>query len=84
MSVRTFSRGNAINRSAISSWMAIKENPDGSADILIRQAYPGTGMEANRLPAPQGPFTLMMRIYWPEEQVLNGTWIPPAVVRDAQ
>jgi hypothetical protein len=73
---------NAINRSAISSWMAIKENPDGSADILIRQASPGTGMEANWLPAPEGPFTLMMRIYWPEEQVLNGTWVPPAVVRD--
>ena len=37
---------------------------------------------ANWLPAPKDGFTLMMRLYWPEEKkpsILDGSWKPPAV-----
>jgi hypothetical protein len=27
-----------------------------------------------RLPAPNGPFWVAMRIYWPEQAALDGTW----------
>jgi hypothetical protein len=31
------------------------------------------------LPAPEAPFYLVMRIYWPEQVALDGTWTPPPV-----
>jgi hypothetical protein len=33
------------------------------------------------LPGPDGPFALALRIYWPEQAALDGTWTPPSVVR---
>jgi hypothetical protein len=30
-------------------------------------------------PAPEGPFYLVLRIYWPEQATLDGTWTPPPV-----
>ena len=27
-----------------------------------------------------GPFVLMLRMYWPGDAVINGTWKPPAVM----
>jgi hypothetical protein len=38
-------------------------------------------MESNWLPAPDGPIIVAMRLYWPKEAALNGTWKPPAVQR---
>jgi hypothetical protein len=29
--------------------------------------------------APAGPFYLVLRIYWPEQTALDGTWTPPPV-----
>ncbi|HEY6354410.1 MAG TPA: DUF1214 domain-containing protein [Burkholderiaceae bacterium] len=40
---------------------------------------PGKDNEANWLPAPAGPFSLIMRLYWPDESVLQGKWIPPEI-----
>ena len=47
-----------------------------------RRANPGPDKESNWLPAPNGPFVLMMRLYWPKENppsLLDGTWKPPSV-----
>jgi hypothetical protein len=43
------------------------------------QMSPGAENEANWLPAPAGHFSLMLRLYWPEASVLNGTWRPPQI-----
>jgi hypothetical protein len=72
---------NPINRFAIGDRNNLKKNPDGSLDIFIQKDNPGRENERNWLPAPTGPFSLTLRIYWPKEDVLNGTWIPPAVVK---
>ena len=47
---------------------------------------PGKDKKANWLPAPNAPFMLVMRLYWPKEppqpSILppgDGTWKPPAV-----
>jgi hypothetical protein len=29
------------------------------------------------LPAPQGPFWMSMRLYWPKDEALQGTWVAP-------
>jgi hypothetical protein len=58
---------------------APKADPDGTFPLLIQASNPGPEKEANWLPAPNEPFVLMMRIYWPNENppsLLNGTWKP--------
>ncbi|WGR73840.1 MULTISPECIES: DUF1254 domain-containing protein [unclassified Bradyrhizobium] len=75
---------NAIHRYAISSWMPLQQNSDGSTDIYIQHDSPGPGKEANWLPAPDGGFNLTMRMYWPRQQspsILDGSWSPPAVTK---
>jgi hypothetical protein len=72
---------NPINRYAIGDRDKLKMNPDGSLDILIQHDSPGRAKESNWLPAPIGSFNVIMRMYWPKEQILNGTWAPPAIKR---
>ncbi|WP_424359531.1 DUF1254 domain-containing protein [Methanocella sp. MCL-LM] len=55
----------------------LKYNPDGSLDIYIQKEIP-EGKESNWLPAPEGNFYLILRMYEPGSQVLDGTYqIPP-------
>jgi hypothetical protein len=54
----------------------------GTLTITIQHQQPqDTAEKANWLPAPEGPFYLVLRIYWPERAALDGTWTPPPVVR---
>ena len=57
----------------------LKTNPDGSLTIYIQRMSPGADREANWLPAPDGPTYVVMRLYWPKAEALNGPWKPPAV-----
>ena len=73
---------NKLNRYTLSSRDKFKMNKDGSVDLYIQKSSPGKGMEANWLPAPDGKFILMMRLYWPREtppSIIDGSWKPPAV-----
>ncbi len=70
---------NPINRYSVSPRNNFKYNLDGSLDLFIQNEPPGKDLESNWLPAPKGAFILMLRLYWPEPSVLNGTWKPPVV-----
>jgi hypothetical protein len=72
---------NALNRYAISSWMNLKQNADGSLDLYLQNENPGKDKEANWLPAPKGTFNLTMRLYSPKSEALTGSWNPPPVTR---
>ena len=52
---------------------------DGSFTIYMQKDSPGAVKDLNWLPAPDGPMYVVMRIYWPKETALNGSWKPPAV-----
>jgi hypothetical protein len=77
-----FQIANPLNRFAISSWMPLKYNADGSLDLHFQNENPGKDKEANWLPAPKGAFNLTMRIYAPKSEVLTGKWNPPPVTRE--
>ncbi|MGH9695957.1 MAG: DUF1254 domain-containing protein, partial [Bryobacteraceae bacterium] len=72
---------NSLNRFAVSSWMALKHNADGSLDLYLQNENPGKDKEANWLPAPKGPFNLVMRLYAPASEALTGKWNPPFVTK---
>lgn len=73
---------NPIHRYLINSTMLpdLNRNEDGSLPIYIQKDSPGKDKEPNWLPAPDGPIYVVMRVYWPREEALNGTWKPPVVV----
>jgi hypothetical protein len=55
---------------------------DGSLTLTASATPPDDDeLRSNWLPAPAGPFSLYLRAYWPEPQILDGSWIPPAVRR---
>ncbi|GGC61459.1 hypothetical protein GCM10010994_20050 [Chelatococcus reniformis] len=72
---------NPINRYLINSSMlpSLKRDRDGGVTIHIQNQPPGGDKDANWLPAPDGPFVLALRYYWPKPELLNGTWPAPRV-----
>ncbi|MCL9998793.1 MAG: DUF1214 domain-containing protein [Erythrobacter sp.] len=52
---------------------------DGSIEIRLQHAAPADS-GANWLPVPSEPFTVMLRLYRPGEDVMTRKWLPPAIV----
>jgi hypothetical protein len=57
---------------------SLKRNADGSIDVTIQHDAPA-GDRTNWLPAPAGPFLVMLRMYWPLPAGLDGTYRIPAI-----
>jgi hypothetical protein len=72
---------NAIHRHVLGDRDRLRLNPDNSLSIYIQHEWPGTGKDSNWLPAPKAGFDLILQLYWPKSEVLNGIWRPPAVMR---
>lgn len=73
---------NPLNRYTLSERNDLKANADGSIDLYLQKDNPGPEKESNWLPAPDGPFIPMFRLYWPKENppsVLDGSWWPPVI-----
>ncbi|NNG98136.1 DUF1254 domain-containing protein [Gordonia araii] len=74
---------NPINRYLINSPMldTLKKDPDGGLTIYLQSTSPGGERESNWLPAPDGPFDMVMRLYWPKPEVTDGKWTAPNVMK---
>ena len=57
-----------------------KRDEDGGITFHIQKTSPGKDKEANWLPAPDGPFMAVLRLYWPEEIALDGSWKNPPMM----
>jgi hypothetical protein len=75
---------NPIDRYLLNSPMMpqFQMDTDGGLTLIIQNAPPA-GRESNWLPAPGGPFSLIMRLYWPKPEALSGAWTPPPVTPEA-
>lgn len=70
---------NALKRYLLNSTMLDRFvfEDDGSLVLHISKDSPGENVEANWLPAPDGPFYMVLRLYGPKAVALNGEWPPP-------
>ena len=64
---------NPINRYLINSPMlpSLVTDPDGGYTLYLQNESPGPDKESNWLPAPKGPFLLVLRLYWPKPDALE-------------
>ena len=74
---------NPLDRYLLNSPMLpqFRRDEDGWLTLLIQKDSPGPEREANWLPAPEGPFMVPMRMYWPKEEAIEGTWTEPPMQR---
>lgn len=73
---------NALDKFTVSPRNDLVVNADGSTTLYFQKESPGKDKEANWLPAPDGAFLPMLRMYWPKEtnpSILDGSWTPPRV-----
>ena len=77
-----FFYANPLNRFSLGTKnKTLQYGPDGSLTIYISAKSPGKDKESNWLPAPAGTFSLLLRNYWPEQSIIDGSSVPPDVVK---
>jgi len=77
---------NPLKRYIINSPMLpdLKRDADGGLTLYVQHESPGEDKESNWLPAPNGPFVIAMRLYWPKPEALSGKWKQPPMQRVSQ
>ena len=74
---------NPLNRYLLNSPMMddFVMNEDGSLTLYVQKESPGKELEPNWLPAPDGPFYAILRLYGPKKEALEGKWVNPPLVK---
>lgn len=72
---------NPIDRTTIGDRSDLIQNEDGSIDIYIQHIAPEGDKVRNWLPSPEGDFNILLRVYWPKEEMIDGSWELPPVKR---
>jgi hypothetical protein len=72
---------NPLKRYLINSPMLpdLKRDIDGGLTLHVQHASPGLERASNWLPAPNSPFWMVLRLYWPKSEALSGAWKQPAL-----
>jgi hypothetical protein len=70
---------NPLDRYLLNSPMMqqLKKDDDGGLTLYVQSESPGKDKEANWLPAPKGPFMIVLRLYWPKVEVTEDKWKQP-------
>ncbi len=71
---------NEINRYCLNDRSNLIYGEDGSLEIYLQANPPAGELRNNWLPICEGEFHFHLRLYLPEESVLNGGWIAPEIV----
>ena len=77
---------NSYNKYRVSPVDNLVYNSDGSLTIYVQNAPPKASVPlANWLPVgiASGGIKLLIRLYWPQQSLFEGTWVPPPIVRTA-
>jgi hypothetical protein len=71
---------NMLNRYAVRG-DRLRKQGSGTAVYVSFVPPQDEAKRANWLPAPNGPFQLVLRLYAPKAEAVRGEWKPPAVKR---
>jgi len=73
---------NLLNRYLINSSMLgqLKRDRDGGLTLYVQKDSPSKDKASNWLPAPDGPFYAILRVYLPKQEMLSGQWRQPPMV----
>jgi hypothetical protein len=73
---------NAVDRYSIGDRTpGLLTDDDGSVTIYIQRDAPDDAKRSNWLPAPDGRFRPLMRMYQPRAEVLSGKYVLPAITK---
>lgn len=77
---------NPLNRYLINSRMLpdLKLDADGGLTLYVQQKAPAEDLQSNWLPAPDGPFYGVLRLYLPKPEVASGQWKMPLLNKVGQ
>lgn len=75
----SFTAPNDLERYALGDRDPLHYGEDGSLDLYYGPTDPGGDKTANWLPAPAGPLRIIMRLYAPRSEALDGRWTPPPI-----
>ncbi|RUX28852.1 DUF1254 domain-containing protein [Mesorhizobium sp. M7A.F.Ca.US.011.01.1.1] len=67
-----------LNKSMLPQFL---KDADGGLTFYLQNESPGDAKETNWLPAPKGPFMVVMRLYWPKPEALDGSWKQPPLMK---
>ena len=71
---------NAAQRYAVAAYTpGLQTNPDGSITIYIQHNPPAQTLMPNWLPVPQGPFSVLLRVYGPQGNTSSSRYVPPGI-----
>ncbi|MFA0011700.1 DUF1214 domain-containing protein, partial [Vibrio sp. 10N.261.46.E12] len=75
-----FAVDNEIDRYAIGDRNELAYNDDGSLTLYMQHKRPSEDKVSNWLPSPEkGVLGVTMRLYEPDQSILLGEWVPPAI-----
>lgn len=73
---------NALNRYSLGTKSkSLKRNTDGTPTLYVQAESPGLDKESNWIPTPKGKLSLYQPNYWPKQEIIQGKWTPPGVVK---
>lgn len=75
-----FLAANPLNRFALGNRSALERDADGALTLYVSRREP-PGPQSNWLPAPDGAFYLMLRLYYPQQRMLEGQYEFPEMER---
>ncbi|PLP98383.1 DUF1254 domain-containing protein [Cupriavidus pauculus] len=77
---------NPMQRYLINSRMlpSLRRDADGGVTLHIQHDAPADDARQNWLPAPDGPFYVILRLYMPKPEAVNGSWKQPPLVKIAR
>jgi hypothetical protein len=67
-----------LNTPMMPNWV---KDADGGYTFYLQNESPEKNKEPNWLPAPKGPFYMVMRLYLPGKEAQDGIWKAPKPVR---
>jgi len=73
---------NSADKYVVASYLSdLRYNSDGSLDVYMSTQQPSGVPTTNWLPIPPGKFNIMLRVYGPEGDVADNTYVPPPIQR---